>query len=72
MLSASGAQCGGYRGFEQISLTDEQAGIAQAIDSEFHRLSRNGPSCPYLPFAIPSGSAQLGGLPTFANLVASG
>ena len=34
------------RGPDQISLPDKQAGIAQAVDSEFHRLSRNGPFCP--------------------------
>jgi hypothetical protein len=43
MPSASIAQCTGYRLSrepEQISLTDEQARIAQVIDSEFHRQSQ--------------------------------
>jgi hypothetical protein len=41
--SASIAQCTGYRLSrepEQISLTNEQARIAQVIDSEFHRQSK--------------------------------
>lgn len=49
---------------EQMSLTDEQTRIAQAIDSEFHRLqmSRNDAFCPIADLAEAACSLSASGI----------